>query len=70
MPTSRVQSDADMMNDKDTMLLCGGIALAVLGAGLILSTRGVRQLLGGVNPAELLQSAAPSFDRYLKLRAM
>ncbi|HWZ61013.1 MAG TPA: hypothetical protein VNW46_18655 [Gemmatimonadaceae bacterium] len=58
------------MTDRDTMMLCGGIALAIVGAGMILSNRGVRQLLGGFNPAELLHSAAPSFDRYLKLRAM
>jgi hypothetical protein len=70
MRTSRVANDADMMTDKDTIMLCGGIALAILGAGLILSNRSVRHLLGGVNPAELLHSAAPSVDRYLKLRAM
>lgn len=64
-----VMPDGDV-TDRDTMLLCGGIALAIVGAGMILSTRGARQMLGGFNPAELLQSAAPSFDRYLKLRAM
>jgi hypothetical protein len=58
------------ITDKDTLMLCGGIALAILGAGMILSNRSIRQMLGGVNPADLLHSAAPSFDRYLKLRAM
>lgn len=56
--------------DRDTMLLFGGVALAVLGAGLILSNRNVRQLLGQIRPADLIQNAVPDVARYLKLRAM
>ncbi len=56
--------------DRDTMLLFGGVALAVLGAGLILSNRNVRQLLGQIRPVDLIQNAVPDVARYLKLRAM
>ena len=61
---------SDDTSDRDTLMLFGGVALAILGAGLILSNRSVRQVLGGFNAGELLQTAAPSVDRYLKLRAM
>jgi hypothetical protein len=57
-------------NDKDTLMLFGGVALAIVGAGLILSNRNVRQLLGGINLGSVLHAAVPDFDRYLKLRAM
>ena len=56
--------------DRETMMLFGGVALAIFGAGLILSNRNVRQLLGQMRPGELIQSAAPDLARYLKLRAM
>lgn len=55
---------------RDMMLMFGGVALMMLGAGLILTTPVVRRYLGGLNVAGLLQSAAPDFERYLKLKAM
>jgi hypothetical protein len=58
------------MSDRDTLMLFGGVALAVLGAGLVLSNRSVRGLLGGISAGGLLQAVVPDFDRYLKLRAM
>jgi hypothetical protein len=56
--------------DRETMLLFGGVALAIFGAGLILSNRHVRQLLGQIRPGELIQTAVPDVARYLKLRSM
>jgi hypothetical protein len=56
--------------DTDTLILFGGIALAIMGAGMILSNRSVRQLLGNVKPGALLAAAAPDLEQYLKLRAM
>lgn len=56
--------------DREMVLLFGGVALAVLGAGLILSNRHVRQLLGQIRPGELIQTAVPDLARYLKLRSM
>jgi hypothetical protein len=55
---------------RDTMLLFGGMALMLLGAGMVMTSPVVRRYLGGVNLAGLLQSAAPDFERYLKLKAM
>jgi hypothetical protein len=60
----------DEPSDSDTLMLCGGLALAVFGVGLMLSNRNVRQLLGNVKPGALIAAAAPDFERYLKLRAM
>jgi hypothetical protein len=55
---------------RDTMLLFGGVALMLLGAGMVMTSPVVKRYLGGVNLAGLLQSAAPDFERYLKLKAM
>jgi hypothetical protein len=55
---------------RDTMFLLGGVAMVVFGAGLILSSPAVRQLLGGMGIGNLLQATVPDFERYLKLRAM
>ena len=65
----RAVEDGDA-TDRETVLLFGGVALAILGAGLILSNRNVRRLLGQIRPAELIQTAVPDVARYLKLRAM
>jgi hypothetical protein len=56
--------------DRETLLLFGGVALAIFGAGLILSNRNVRQMLGHIRPGELIGAAIPDLARYLKLRAM
>ncbi len=55
---------------RDTLMLLSGAALVIFGAGLILTTPAVRKLLGGVGIGNLLQAAAPDFQRYLKLKAM
>jgi len=57
-------------SDRDTMMLFGGMALMIFGAGLVLSNRNIRRLIGDVNPAGLLSAAVPDVQRYLKLRAM
>lgn len=56
--------------DTDTLLLFGGVACLVLGAGLVLSNSTVRRYLGEVSAGELLQGAVPDVQRYLKLRGM
>ena len=60
--------------DGETLMLMGGLALVVFGAGLILSNRSVRgyvgRYLGQGSPGGLLQAAVPDVERYLKLRAM
>lgn len=55
---------------RDTMMLFGGVALILLGAGMVLTSPVVRRYLGGINLAGLLQSAGPDFERYMKLKSM
>ena len=63
--------DQEAKESKDTLMLLGGAALVLFGAGLILSTPAVRGLLGGVNIGNLLGSALPKdVERYMRLRAM
>ncbi len=56
--------------DRDTLYLLGGVALVVLGAGLILSNSAARRLLGQVGLGDLAGLAMPDIERYMKLRSM
>lgn len=60
----------DANDSRDTMYLLGGAALVVFGAGLIMTSPIIRRYLGGIGVGNLLQAAAPSLDRYMKMRAM
>ena len=60
---------------RDGVLLAGGVALVVFGAGLILASPTVRRtLLGGMAPLGSLGGGIggllPDVERYLKLKAM
>jgi hypothetical protein len=55
---------------RDTLLMFGGLALVMFGAGMILTNPLVRKYLGGINIGNLMQTAAPDFERYLKLKSM
>jgi hypothetical protein len=57
-------------SDRDTLLLFGGAACLLLGAGLILSSSLSRRYLGEVGAGGLLQAAVPDVQRYLKLTNM
>lgn len=67
MEALRINESDDM---RDNLLLFGGVALIMLGAGMVLTSPAVRKYLGGVDLARLLRGAAPDFERYLKLKAM
>jgi hypothetical protein len=56
--------------NRDNLLLFGGGALLLLGAGLILSNSSIRKHLGGLNLMNLVRAVAPDIDRYLKLKEM
>lgn len=58
------------IDPQETILLFGGAALMLLGAGMVLSSESVRKYVGGLNPAGLLQAALPDLQRYLKLKEM
>jgi hypothetical protein len=52
------------------MMLFGGAALIVLGAGMLLSSSTIRGYLGNLNVMKLIQAAVPDVERYLRLKAM
>ena len=56
--------------DRETMMLFGGLAFMVFGAGLVLSNSAVRRYLGNVSVGNLVTGVVPDVERYLKLRAM
>ena len=63
--------DLDLSDSKATLMLLGGAALVLFGAGMILSTPAARGLLGSANIGALLGSALPKdFQRYMRLRSM
>jgi hypothetical protein len=53
-----------------TLCLFGGVALLVVGAGLIVSHPSIRQYLGQIGLGDIVQAAVPDVERYLKLRSM
>ena len=55
---------------KGALYLFGGLALVVMGAGLIVSHPAIRKYLGRIGVGDLLQAAVPDLERYLKLRSM
>jgi hypothetical protein len=57
-------------SENDTLLLFGGAACLLFGAGLILSSGLTRRFLGDMDAGGLIQAAVPDVQRYLKLRAM
>jgi hypothetical protein len=64
------QNGNGQMSDRDTLFLLGGAAFVLFGAGLLLSTDTVKRYLGQVGVGDLIQSAMPDVDKYLKLRSM
>jgi len=70
MQAMRAFDDHDSAEARDTILMFGGMALMLLGAGLVLTSPGVRKYLGGFSISKLFQDAAPDLERYLRLKAM
>jgi hypothetical protein len=62
--------NSESYDGKGAIYLFGGLALVVLGAGLIISHPSIRKYLGQIGVSDLVQAAAPDVERYLKLRAM
>jgi hypothetical protein len=60
---------------RDAVLVAGGVALLIFGAGLLLAHPAIRRtLLGGAQPLGSLGNGIggifPDVERYLKLKAM
>jgi hypothetical protein len=67
-----IRNGSQLVSDetRDTVLMMGGVALMIFGAGLVLSNPLIRRYLGQTNVGGLLSAAIPDVERYLKLRAM
>lgn len=55
---------------KETLYMLGGVALVIVGAGLVLSNPTVRRYLGQVGLGDFASAALPDIERYFRLRAM
>lgn len=71
MPTDMVRhEERDNGADKDTLFMLGGVALAVVGAGLILTSPIAKKYMGQFGLGNLTGGIVPDIERYFKLRSM
>ena len=56
--------------DKETLYMLGGVALVIVGAGLVLSNPTVRRYLGQMDLGNFASAALPDLERYFRLRSM
>ncbi len=56
--------------DRDTVFLMGGVAMLLLGTGLVLTNPVIRRYFSELGVGNLFQNVMPDVERYLKLRAM
>jgi hypothetical protein len=57
-------------NERDTLMMLGGVALVVIGAGMVLSNPAVRRYVEQSPFKNVLGNLIPDVERYFKLRAM
>jgi len=62
--------NTESYDTKGTLCLFGGLALLVVGTGLIISHPAIRRYMGQMGLSDLVQAAVPDVERYLKLRSM
>jgi hypothetical protein len=73
-------SDQENPDSADALFVAGGLALMVLGAGLLIARPGIRRIVQsglssmgshGENPlAQGLGGVIPDFERYFKIKSM
>jgi hypothetical protein len=56
--------------ERDTLALLGGVALVVIGAGIVLSNPVVRRYVEQSPLKNVLGNLIPDVERYFRLRAM
>lgn len=56
--------------EKETLFMLGGVALVVVGAGMILSNPAVRRYMENSPIGNVLGNLVPDVERYFKLRSM
>lgn len=70
MPVEVIQRGEENGANKDTLLMLGGVALVVVGAGLILTSPLAKKYMGQLGIGNLASDIMPDIERYFKLRAM
>jgi hypothetical protein len=56
--------------ERDTLIMLGGVALLVIGAGIVLSNPTVRRYVERSPLKNVISNLIPDVERYFKLRAM
>lgn len=71
MPVEIIQREEhDSSANKDTLFMLGGVALVVVGAGLILTSPIAKRYLGQLGLGNMALDIVPDIERYFKLRSM
>jgi hypothetical protein len=71
MPVEVIQrGEQENGANKDTLLMLGGVALVVVGAGLILTSPLTKKYMSQLGIGNLATDIVPDIERYFKLRAM
>ena len=70
MPTEMVRREEQDTANKDTLFMLGGVALVVVGAGLILTSPIAKKYMGQLGLGDLTGGIVPDIERYFKLRSM
>jgi hypothetical protein len=71
MSTEMMQhEDQNGSVNKDTLYMLGGVALVVVGAGLILTSPIAKRYLSQLGLGDLASGIVPDMERYFKLRSM
>ena len=70
MPREIVRHEEQDGANKDTLYMLGGVALVVVGAGLILTSPIAKKYMGQLGLGDLTGGIVPDIERYFKLRSM
>ncbi|MGH9744656.1 MAG: hypothetical protein ACRD59_00925 [Candidatus Acidiferrales bacterium] len=70
MSMEAIQRSEQDGESKDTLLMLGGVALVVVGAGLILTSPIAKRYMGQLGIGNLATDLVPDIERYFKLRSM
>ncbi len=70
MSTEMIRREEQDRANKDTLFMLGGVALVVVGAGLILTSPVAKKYMGQLGLGDLTGGIVPDIERYFKLRSM
>jgi hypothetical protein len=63
-------TDGGPSTERDTLFMLGGVALVVVGAGMILSNPAVRRYVESSPIGNVLGNIIPDVEKYFRLRSM